>query len=80
MATEVGNEIFSEKVKGGNRTFFFDVKRSSKGSKYLIITESRRVSGKFKQERVFVFDDHLEPFLEGLKKALKFMKGSEGKG
>lgn len=78
MATKVGNEIFSEMVKGGSRTFFFDVKKSSKGSKYLIITESRKVGGEFKQERVFIFDDQLEPFLGGLKKALKFMKGSEG--
>ena len=78
MATEVGNEIFSEMVKGGTRTFFFDVKKSSKGSKYLIITESRRVGSEFKQERVFIFDAQIEPFLGGLKKALKFMKEPGG--
>jgi len=78
MATEVGNEIFSEMVKGGGRTFFFNVKLSSKGSKYLVITESRKVGDEFKRERVFIFDDHLEPFLGGLKKALKFMKEPGG--
>lgn len=78
MESSVKEELFTEKVKGGTRTYFFDVKKASNGSDYLIITESRKDGEKFKRERVFVFDNDLKGFIGGLKKALKFMKDSAG--
>jgi len=77
MATETRNEIFSEMVKAGSRTYFFGVKVTSKGDNYLVITESRKDGETFKRDRILVFDDNLEPFLEGLEKALKVVKGKE---
>ncbi len=36
-------ELFSEKLPAGSRTYFFDVKKSADGIKYLVISESRQV-------------------------------------
>ena len=78
MESSVKEGLFTEKVKGGTRTYFFDVKKASNGSEYLIITEQKKEGEKFKRERVFVFDNDLKEFIGGLKKALKFMKDSAG--
>jgi hypothetical protein len=36
-------ELFSERVSAGKRTYFFDVKESVGGAKYLVISASKRV-------------------------------------
>ena len=78
MESSVKEGLYTEKVKGGTRTYFFDVKKASNGSNYLKITESRKDGESFKRERVFVFDNDLREFIGGLKRALKFMKDSAG--
>ena len=35
-------EIFSERVKAGKRTYFFDIKATRSNDYYLTITESKR--------------------------------------
>ena len=39
-------ELFSEKVMGGSRTYFFDVKQAKDGAYYLVISESRSKEGR----------------------------------
>ena len=69
-------ELFSEKVPAGSRTYFFDVKKSADGIKYLVISESKQVGGKSHgHNRVMVFQGHLVAFKDGLNKAFKFMIG-----
>jgi DNA-directed RNA polymerase specialized sigma24 family protein len=70
-------ELFSEKIAAGSRTYFFDVKESREGVKYLVISESRK-KGKedYKHKRVMIFQEHIPAFAKGLKKALKFAKRS----
>ncbi len=66
-------ELFSERVKAGSRTYFFDIKESSGGSKYLVINESRKVGESHEHKRVMVFEEDVQSFSEGLKKAVEFM-------
>ena len=66
-------DLFSEKISAGSRTYFFDVKESEKGVKYLVISESRYESGTYKHKRVMVFQEHLKAFWEGLGKAMEFL-------
>ena len=47
-------EIYSEKVKAGKRTYFFDVKATKSNDYYLTITESKR---RFKDDE-FVYEKH----------------------
>lgn len=70
----MANELFSRKVRAGEgRTYFFDVKESADGTKYLTINESRRIGKRYKHERVMVFQDHFAAFNDGLNEAIEFM-------
>ena len=71
--------MFSICMAAGSRTYFFDVKESVNGSKYLKITESRRdPEGEFEHSRVMVYEEHFEQFLESVTQAVQFM-AREGK-
>lgn len=67
-------ELFSISVAAGSRTYFFDVKESVNGNKYLKISESRKdPEGEFEHSRVMVYEEHIEQFLDGLRQAVGFM-------
>lgn len=72
MSTEK-KELFSEKVRAGSRTYFFDVKETASGSKYLVINESRKVGESHEHKRVMVFEEDIQSFSEGFIKAVGFM-------
>lgn len=73
-------ELFSNAVRAGKRTYFFDVKATKSGDKYLTITESKRRfdgdSGKFSYEKhkIFLFKEDFEKFLDGYKTAVEFIE------
>jgi hypothetical protein len=65
-------ELFSMRVPAGSRTYFFDVKRSREGFRYLVISEARRSeSGTgYEHDRVMVFEEHATCFAEAFERAL----------
>lgn len=67
-------EIFSEKVVTNRRTYFFDVKETREGSKYLVIGELTQVGADTERHRVMVFEESLELFVDGLEKAVGFIR------
>lgn len=67
------SEIFSEKVMTGRRTYFFDVKETKEGSKYLVIGELTQVGSELERHRVMVFEESLDSFMNGLDKAVDFI-------
>ena len=66
-------KVYTQVIKAGKRTYFFDVEETKKGEKYLVITESRRVflndDGKFAYEKskLFLYKEDYEKFLNALK-------------
>lgn len=67
-------ELFSEKVSAGSRTYFFDVKESSGGTKYLVVSESSQTAEKsYGHSRVMIFEEYIKIFHEALKKAIEFI-------
>jgi len=58
----------SKLVKAGGRTYFFDIKEAKNGKKYLVLTESRLVGDKNKQERqrsnLIIFPEQAKEFAE----------------
>lgn len=69
------NEIDSDKITKGLRTYFFDIKKSRKGDLYLNISEKKKTENGFEHHRIMVFDEDLNDFIETLKKSLqKFEK------
>jgi hypothetical protein len=66
-----GNEIFSQRVKAGKRTYFFDIKATRSEDFYLTITEVRKKQGyggeilKDKQ-KIFLYKEDFEKFVEAM--------------
>ncbi|MBI2642294.1 MAG: DUF3276 family protein [Candidatus Wildermuthbacteria bacterium] len=59
--------LATKTVKGGGRTYFFDLRESKKGNKYIQITESRRgQDGQNMRNSMFLFPDHIEEFQDAL--------------
>lgn len=61
-----GDEIYTEKLIAEGRTYFFDIKKSSKGDLYVMISESKKTHDGFERHRVMVFADHMEEFAESI--------------
>ncbi|MBN2380513.1 DUF3276 family protein [candidate division WOR-3 bacterium] len=77
--TDQSPALFTEKVSCRGRTYFFDVKEASTGTKYLVISESRRTDdGKYSKNRIMVFENNLEAFSEAFTKALKAINEAAG--
>jgi hypothetical protein len=66
-------EVFSRKVIGGRRTYFFDVKETKDQSRYLVIGEVAQVGDDLERHRVMVFEENLEAFCEGMQEAMEFI-------
>lgn len=75
MAIDNKKELFTRKVAAGSRMYFFDVKESKDGTKYLVISESRQTSTdqNYIHNRVMVFEEHLQAFVEGFQETINFL-------
>jgi hypothetical protein len=74
MMSGKSSELFSESIKAGSRTYFFDVKESSDGVKYLVVSESRARKSGFEHNRVMVFEENFDTFKEVFAKAMRFIE------
>ena len=68
------NEIYSDKITKGSRTYFFDIKISENCDLYLKISESKKTGNSFEHHRLMIFDEDLKDFVEALKKLLTKFK------
>ena len=58
-------------VAAGVRTYFIDVKETREGSRYITISESKRLkNGEYEKHRIMIFEDHIYDFTEALNEAL----------
>ncbi|MFC2096839.1 DUF3276 family protein [Bacteroidota bacterium] len=74
-------EIFSEIVRAGKRTYFFDVKATRRNDYYLTLTESKKIFDKdggfhFEKHKLFLYKEDFDKFADGLDSAIKFIKNS----
>jgi len=74
---ERNDEVFSEKVKAGKRTYFFDVKKTRGNDLYLTITESKRrysdndsENPTYEKHKIFLYKEDFEKFHDGMETAL----------
>ena len=64
----------SRKMKAGGRDYFFDLRATQKGDKYLHITESRLKDGEEIRGNIIIFQEHIDEFsqvLEEIKGKIK---------
>lgn len=82
-STERQEEIYSQAIRAGKRTYFFDVKSTRSEELYLTITESKRhfnnELGKFQYEKhkVFLFKEDFEKFTDGLKDVVQYIENGQ---
>ena len=77
---EESKALFSERVMAQGRTYFFDVRKTRTGGKYLMISESRPKDQGFEHIRIMIFEDHLADFQAGLAKAIDFIENKVSSG
>lgn len=72
------DEIYSERVKAGKRTYFFDVKATRSNDYYLTITESKRKSKDdgffYEKHKIFLYKEDFNKFLEALNMTVNHVK------
>lgn len=73
-------EIFSEVVKAGKRTYFFDVKSTRSNDYYLTITESKKRNNKddggftYEKHKIFLYKEDFHKFVEALTNTMNHVK------
>ena len=73
-------EVFSQAVKAGKRTYCFDVKETKQGERYITITESKRKfdneDGTFSYEKhkIFLYKEDYSKFQNALEGVIRFVE------
>lgn len=75
--------VFSQAVKAGKRIYYFDVKQSRNGERYISITESKKiVEGNpenprisFEKHKIFLYKEDYDKFLNAMLNTLEVAKG-----
>ena len=73
-------EIFSEKVKAGKRTYFFDVKSTRGNDFYVTITESKKRFNKddegftYEKHKIFLYKEDFHKFIDALHHTIDHVK------
>jgi len=76
-------DLFSSVMKAGKRTYFFDVKSTKSGEKYLTITESKKKfdneNGKFfyEKHKIFLYKEDFEKFTKTLDGIMNYIETGE---
>lgn len=71
-------EIFSERVRAGKRTYFFDVKATRSNDYYLTITESKRRykddGYTYEKHKIFLYKEDFNKFVAALNQTVNHVK------
>ncbi|MFY0606600.1 MAG: DUF3276 family protein [Cyclobacteriaceae bacterium] len=71
-------EIYSERVRAGKRTYFFDVKATKANDYYLTITESKRRPKDdgffYEKHKIFLYKEDFNKFVEALNNTVNHVK------
>ncbi|MBL3657409.1 DUF3276 family protein [Fulvivirga sediminis] len=76
--TNEREEIFSERVRAGKRTYFFDVKATRSNDYYLTITESKRRykddGFTYEKHKIFLYKEDFNKFVDALNNTVNHVK------
>lgn len=75
-------DIYSNVVRAGKRTYFFDVKATRRDEFYLTITESKKRidrDGKFyfEKHKIFLYKEDFDKFANGLNDVIEYIKSHQ---
>jgi hypothetical protein len=77
------DEIFSQVLRAGRRTYFFDVRSTKAGDYYLTITESKKFthddgSFHYKKHKIYLYKEDFDVFNEMLQKSTGYIVEEKG--
>ena len=71
-------EIYSQRVRAGKRTYFFDVKSTRSNDYYVTITESKRKFNEdnfsYEKHKIFLYKEDFVKFMEALQGTIDHVK------
>jgi hypothetical protein len=71
-------EIYSQKVRAGKRTYFFDIKSTRSNDFYLTVTESKkRIKDDvviYEKHKIFLYKEDIMKFTEALQQTIDHLK------
>jgi phosphomannomutase len=73
-------ELYSQSISAGKRKYFFDVKETRGGDKFIVIAESRKLFDNntgnfyFEKNKMFLYKEDFEKFQKGLNNAINFIE------
>lgn len=71
-------EIYSERVRAGKRTYFFDIKSTRSNDYYLTITESKRRYKEdgffYEKHKIFLYKEDFNKFVTALNDTVNHVK------
>ena len=78
------DEIFSQVLRAGRRTYFFDVRATKADDYYLTVTESKKFthddgSFHYKKHKIYLYKEDFVEFNEMLKIATDYIINEKGK-
>ena len=76
-------EIFSQVLRAGRRTYFFDVRSTKAGDYYLTISESKKFTNEdgsfyFKKHKIYLYKEDFEGFTDLLNEMTKYILDEKG--
>jgi len=76
-------DIFSQILRAGRRTYFFDVRSTKADDYYLTITESKKFTHEdgsfhYKKHKIYLYKEDFSEFMEILKTATDFVVNEKG--
>ena len=74
--------IFTKSVRAGKRTYYFDVKETKNGERYVTLTERKRrynADGSYKVEKhkIFLYREDFEEFADALDDIIEFVQNGQ---
>ena len=72
------DDIFTISFHAGNRTYFFNIKNTKEGDKYIKISESKRIDqDNFDKHHIMVFQENIDKFADAVIEIVRKMKESD---
>jgi len=80
---EEQKEIFSQILRAGRRTYFFDVRATKADDYYLTITESKKFTNDdgsfhYQKHKIYLYKEDFNDFIDNIKEATDFIIQQKG--
>ncbi len=81
-AKKFRENVFTSSVRAGKRTYYFDVKETKNGEKYITVTERKRrynEDGSYKVEKhkIFLYKEDFDKFADALDDVIEYVESGK---